>query len=111
MYLAAQSNTQVYSPFGSYVVEQHASGDERRFDVPEPAMKATEAAQFEVADVPSQWKAGDVLSNEQAAVGLRLQRYYPIHCVGPTPCRLQMLLNQLMGRAEASVRQDGDLFR
>jgi hypothetical protein len=25
MYLTSQSNTQVYSPFGSYVVEQHDS--------------------------------------------------------------------------------------
>ncbi|MET0669917.1 MAG: hypothetical protein ABWY66_07960 [Xanthobacteraceae bacterium] len=99
-----QSNTQVYSPLGSYVVERRAGGDERRFEAPTPAMKATEAAQFEMADVPSQRKAGDVLSNEQAAVGLRLQRYFLIHGVSPTPSRLQMLLNQLMGKAEVGVR-------
>ena len=38
MYLTNQSNTQVYSPFGTYVVEQHDKGFDtgRRFDVPEP---------------------------------------------------------------------------
>jgi hypothetical protein len=32
MHLASQSNTQVYSPFGSYVVEQH-DNRETAFDV------------------------------------------------------------------------------
>jgi hypothetical protein len=106
MYLATQSYTQVYSPFGSYVVERHANGAERRFDTPEPAIssKAAKPTRFEAVDFPSQRKAGDLLSNEQAAVGLKLQRYYPIHCVGPTPSRLQTLLNQLTGKAEACVR-------
>ena len=38
MRLAKQGNTQVYSPFGTYVVEQHDSGSETgdRFRVPEP---------------------------------------------------------------------------
>ena len=42
MYFTTPSNTQVYSPFGSYVVERHAIGDERQ------------AAQFEMAYVPPQ---------------------------------------------------------
>ena len=81
MYLANPSNTQVYSPFGSYVVEQHAT-------------------QFEAVEMPSLRKASDVLSNEQAAVGLKLQRYYPIHAVGPTPTRLQILLNMVFHKSE-----------
>ena len=38
MHLISQSTAQVYSPFGTYVVEQHDKGFEtgRRFDVPEP---------------------------------------------------------------------------
>jgi hypothetical protein len=38
MYFPNQNTTQVYSPFGTYVVEQHdkGSGKDRRFDVPEP---------------------------------------------------------------------------
>ena len=38
MNLATQSKTQVYSPFGTYVVEQHSSGSDhsdRRHSVPE----------------------------------------------------------------------------
>ena len=85
MYLANQSNTQVYSPFGSYVVEQHVS-----------------ATKFEVIDLPPQRKADDALSNEQAAVGLKLQHYYPAHSVGPTPTRLQILLNMLLHRADSN---------
>jgi hypothetical protein len=89
MYLANQSNTQVYSPFGSLIVEQHIDDGER-----------FAATQFEAVDLPSKRKVGDVLSNEQAAVGLRLQRYYPIHAVGPTPTRLQILLNVLLHRTD-----------
>ena len=38
MRLTSQSTTQVVSPFGTYVVEQHDRGFDtgRRFDVPEP---------------------------------------------------------------------------
>jgi hypothetical protein len=38
MYVPNQSTTQVYSLFGTYVVEQHDRGFEldRRFEVPEP---------------------------------------------------------------------------
>ena len=38
MYVPNQSTTQVYSLFGTYVVEQHDQGFEldRRFGVPEP---------------------------------------------------------------------------
>ena len=85
MYLASQSNTQVYSPFGSYVVEQHVS-----------------ATKFENVELPPQRKAGGTLSNEQAAVGLKLQQYYPIHAVGPTPTRLQILLNMLLQKADSN---------
>jgi hypothetical protein len=38
--LTKQSNTQVYSPFGSYVVEQHDAGYQKplRYAVPEPSI-------------------------------------------------------------------------
>ena len=106
MSLATQSSTQVYSPFGSYVVERHSNGDERRFDVAEPTAftKAGEPARFENADLPTRRKAGDVLSNEQAAVALKLQRYYQLHSVGSTPARLQTLLNELIAKADAGGR-------
>ena len=92
MYLASQSSTQVNSPFGSYVVEQHKGFDvARRFERSEPAFAPTK---FEVPDLP-QRKDDNVLTVEQAAIGLGLQRYYPIHSVGPTPARLQILLSLL----------------
>ena len=98
MYLANQSNTQVYSLFGS---EQRANAfDDRR----RAGVKATEQTKFEAVDVPAKRKDSDLLSSEQAAVALRLQRYYQIQFVGPTPTRSQMLLNELMGRAEANSR-------
>jgi hypothetical protein len=40
--------------------------------------------------IPPEWRA----------VGRGLQQYYQIHAVGPTPARLQMLLNELMRRGE-----------
>ena len=45
MYFPNQNTTQVYSPFGTYVVEQHDKGFEkdRRFDVPEPQPRSTAA--------------------------------------------------------------------
>jgi hypothetical protein len=63
----------------------------RRFERSEPAFAPTK---FEVPDLP-QRKDDNVLTVEQAAIGLGLQRYYPIHSVGPTPARLQILLNLL----------------
>ena len=47
MYLANQSNTQVYSPFGSYVVEQHDKGFDtgRRFYIPEPTFSSLPTTQ------------------------------------------------------------------
>ena len=90
MYLASQSSTK--PPFGSYVVEQPKGFDvARRFERSEPAFAPTK---FEVPDLP-QRKDDNVLTVEQAAIGLGLQRYYPIHSVGPTPARLQILLNLL----------------
>jgi hypothetical protein len=90
MYLASQSNTQVYSPLGSYVVEQHDKSDEGARRRP---------SHFEPLELPRR-KATDVLSNEQAAVALSLQSYFPIHAVGPTPTRLQILLNMLLHRTD-----------
>ena len=86
MYLASQSSTQVYSPFGSYVMEQHN--------------KASKIPVFEPLDLPSKRKDGEALSNEQAAVSLKLQNYFAIHSVGPTPTKLQILLNVLMHKAK-----------
>jgi hypothetical protein len=46
------------------------------------------------------------LSPEQIAIGQNLQRYYQLHSVGPTPTRLQMLLDELMRRSQAAARPD-----
>jgi hypothetical protein len=41
MFRSTQGNTQVYSPFGSYVVEQHAADRLQRYidDIPRPDLK------------------------------------------------------------------------
>ena len=41
MFRNTQGNTQVYSPFGSYVVEQHEGGRLQRYidDIPRPDLK------------------------------------------------------------------------
>ena len=41
MIRSSQGNTQVYSPFGTYVIEQHDQGLLRRFldDLPRPDLK------------------------------------------------------------------------
>ena len=41
MFHITPGNTQVYSPFGSYVVEQHESGCMKRYidDIPRPDLK------------------------------------------------------------------------
>ena len=41
MFPSSQGNTQVYSPFGSYVVEQHDAGCLKRYidDLPRPDLK------------------------------------------------------------------------
>jgi hypothetical protein len=87
MCLASQSSTQVYSPFGSYIVEQHD----------------TRQATFETASLPIRHNPQGALSFDQAAVGLRLQQYYPVHSVGPTPTRLQILLNILLHRRDCDA--------
>ena len=94
MYLANQSTTQVSLPFGSYVVEQQ--------NVAENVVSCSEEAQrtkFEVVDVPPK-RNGDLLSTEQAVVARSLQRHYQLYSVGPTPSRLQTLLNEFMGRTK-----------
>ena len=42
-----------------------------------------------------------VLSAVQEAVALDLRNYYQMQCVGPTPRRLQMLLDEVLRRVEA----------
>jgi hypothetical protein len=74
MYLSS-GNTQVYSPFGSYVVEQHDSGIDRH-------------SQCETV-------------HEQANAALRVQQYCQMHGVGPTPTRLQILWNILLHKHSA----------
>ena len=41
MFRSSQGNTQVYSPFGSYAVEQHDAGCLKRYidDLPRPDLK------------------------------------------------------------------------
>ena len=41
-----------------------------------------------------------VLTPTQASIGLGLQRYYQLMSVGPTPQRMQMLLDEFLRRAE-----------
>ena len=57
---------------------------------------------LEVSDVLANNEDGDLLSPEQAAIGLSLRRYYQLNSVGPTPQRLRMLLVELTRRAEAN---------
>ena len=54
MFRNTQGNTQVYSPFGSYVVEQHDAGGFRRYidDLPRPDLRLGK-------DHPLAHKAGD----------------------------------------------------
>lgn len=59
---------------------------------------------FAPKDVLPPRRAGSPLSPEQAAIADKLQRYYQLHSVGPTPARLQMLLDELMRRSEAQRR-------
>ena len=68
----SSSNTQVYSPLGSYVVEQHDRGDDRR----------TRSA------------PGEANSS--------IQQYYPLHSVAQTPSRLRVLWNIMLHRQRAS---------
>ena len=82
MHLASQSTTQIYSPFGTYVAEQHD----------------TCQTSFAVPDLPSRHNNCGTLSYDQAAVGLGLKRYYPAHSLDTTPSRLQILLNILLHR-------------
>ena len=56
---------------------------------------------FEAPDVLPQQLEPDRLSPEQSAIALGLQRYYQFVCVGPTPKRMQMLLDELQRRAAA----------
>ena len=57
---------------------------------------------LEVKDVLANGDNGDLLSPEQAAVGLSLRRYYQLHPLGPTPARLRMLLTEFERRVEAT---------
>lgn len=43
---------------------------------------------------------GNPLTPEQVAIGHSLRAYYQLHGVGPTPMRLQMLLDELTRRAK-----------
>jgi hypothetical protein len=54
---------------------------------------------LEVKDVPFERPDGDLLSPEQNAIAISLRHYYQFIAVGPTPKRLQMLLDELMRRA------------
>ena len=56
---------------------------------------------FKASDVVPKMQGSSALTPEQASIGLGLHRYYQFASVGPTPKRMQMLLNELMRRAEA----------
>ena len=88
MYLTSQGSAQVYSPFGSYIVEQH-DGHQSSFAVP---------------DLPAGHKGCGALSFDQAAIGLGLQRYYPAHSIELTPSRLQVLMNIVLYRGTRTSR-------
>lgn len=90
--LPTQGNTQVYSPFGTYVVEQHDTACDTP---PVPAEPDTKEGRFEpIPNLPPYW-AGSVLSSDQAVIALFLQRYYQSGSAGPTPERLSALLHEL----------------
>jgi hypothetical protein len=101
----SQGTAQVYSPFGSYVVEQHAPAFEARLGVAEPDAAAPPPPQaapddtFEVINSPPKRFGG--LSSDQAGIGRQLQRYYQLGCVDPTPADLEMLLQELRRRTKA----------
>ena len=67
----SSSNTQVYSPLGTYVVEQHDRGDDRR----------------------SRSEPGEVKSS--------IRQHYPLHSVATTPSRLRVLWNIMLHRESA----------
>ena len=56
-----------------------------------------------VKNAPPQ-PTGAALSADQTAVGQALQRHYQLHCVGPTPARMEMLLNELERRSAPHAR-------
>jgi len=54
-------------------------------------------------------KTNALVSAAQAAIAQGIRQYYQLECVGPTPWRLQMLLSELLRRAEAkSKNKEGD---
>jgi hypothetical protein len=75
MYLSG-GNTQVYSPFGSYVVEQHDNG------------------------IVDRHPRGDTV-HEAINPALRMHQYCPIHAGDPTPTRLRILWNILLHKDSA----------
>ena len=53
-------------------------------------------------------QSGGLLSPAQFAIGKKLQSYYQLHCVGPTPERLQMLLDEFQRRSEKVLEDKTD---
>jgi hypothetical protein len=108
MHTVSQGTAQVYSPFGSYVVEQHASAFEVRLGLAEPETAAPPPPRasgddtFKVVNAPPKRFGG--LSSDQAAIALCLQRYYQTGCAGSTPTCLETLLRELKRRTEAEAR-------
>ena len=57
---------------------------------------------LEVKDVLPNGDNGDLLSPEQATIGLSLRRYYQLHPLEPTPARLRMLMVEFARRVETT---------
>ena len=107
--LPTQGNTQVYSPFGSYVVEQHDTACDAAPLPEEPSAPLPQAGREEgrfevIPNLPPYW-AGTVLSSDQAMIALFLQRYYQPGNAGPTPERLRALLHELERETQAGGRE------
>ena len=58
--------------------------------------------------VPAHPNGGPLTPAQRAIIGLQLQSYYQLHCVGPTPARLKMLLDELLRRLEKALGDKAD---
>ena len=58
--------------------------------------------------VPAHRKDGPLTPTQRTIIGLQLQRYYQRNCDGPTPERLQMLLDEFQRRSEKILEEKTD---
>jgi hypothetical protein len=58
--------------------------------------------------VPAHPNDSPLTPAQLATIGLQLQSYYQLHCGGPTPKRLQMLLDEFQRRSEKILEDKTD---